>query len=310
MLTMYGVDFAYCETTIYDQKTRTYPYRADWNKIRSYLFQGNPLDFYIVRASIGSYTDVAYQRTLPYLRQVDADTGAYGVFWPGVSVALQVDVYVKNWAMFPFSLVPILDLEVPGADPDLVYDWLRRVEMETKRRPMIYTRKYYWEDCICKHDRLGRPIAPGWTKDYFLWDANPTTASSPLIPTGWKTYDMWQYSWKGLIPGFLGEVDMNRCPEDRYKVIGGTVRRPHDGIPSPIPGFPKTCLVVASVGLNVRLAPNTLAQRIEAIPCNTKMTATEEVWIGEDRWMRVRTPSGKMGWACRLYKGSQLAMYL
>lgn len=32
--------------------------------------------------------------------------------------------------------------------------------------------------------------------------------------TSYSGYDMWQYSWKGSIPGITGDVDMNRCYRD------------------------------------------------------------------------------------------------
>lgn len=33
-------------------------------------------------------------------------------------------------------------------------------------------------------------------------------------PTFCKAYGMWQYSWKGFVPGIVGEVDMNYCYKD------------------------------------------------------------------------------------------------
>ena len=66
-------------------------------------------------------------------------------------------------------------------------------------KPLIYTAGYVWK-------ALGNP--PNLI-DYPLWIANPYTAS-PVLPAPFTEYAVWQYSFKGVIPGITGAVDLDR----------------------------------------------------------------------------------------------------
>lgn len=73
----------------------------------------------------------------------------------------------------------------------------------------IYANQYWWRTYL--KDRLNR-----FTK----WVAKYST-SAPTRISG--TYDIWQYSSKGRVPGIDGDVDMNVCYRDFPKEIRGNV---------------------------------------------------------------------------------------
>ncbi len=65
---------------------------------------------------------------------------------------------------------------------------------------MIYTATYVW-------NALGNPVA---LTTYPLWVANPSTAAAPVLPKPFTQYALWQYSFKGTMPGITGPVDLDR----------------------------------------------------------------------------------------------------
>lgn len=76
----------------------------------------------------------------------------------------------------------------------------------------IYANQYWWRTYL--KDGLDR-----FTK----WVAKYSTEK----PTGISgTYDMWQYSSKGSVPGINGNVDMNICYRDLPAEIKGTAKAP------------------------------------------------------------------------------------
>ena len=66
--------------------------------------------------------------------------------------------------------------------------------------PLISTAGYVW-------NALGNPSD---LTDYPLWIANPTSAPSPTLPKPFMNYTLWQYSFKGTMPGITGPVDLDR----------------------------------------------------------------------------------------------------
>ena len=87
----------------------------------------------------------------------------------------------------------------------MIDTWVTYVETNLKRRPMIYTGSYFWDD-----NKLGAKYA-----GYPLWTAHYTTNPCPLVPNAWSAWAFWQYSSKGTVSGISGAVDLD--------VFNGTV---------------------------------------------------------------------------------------
>ena len=82
-----------------------------------------------------------------------------------------------------------------------VYNFLKVLETVIHVRPGIYTANWWWTP------NMGNT---SWAKTYNLWMAHYTTASKPLMPAGWTTWRIWQYSESGRVDGIPGSTDLNR----------------------------------------------------------------------------------------------------
>ena len=68
----------------------------------------------------------------------------------------------------------------------------------------------YWAGFYSYDSFYATDIIPGTAEKYANWVASIEHRK----PTSCTNYEMWQYSWKGEIPGIVGEVDLNRCYVD------------------------------------------------------------------------------------------------
>ena len=110
--------------------------------------------------------------------------------------------------------------------------WLKTVEAETGRTPIIYSGPSFLE-----HRFLGlNNSTPFWADKYVLWVANYLDHEVgendlPIQPKGWPDWKFWQYSEDALIEGITGdgrptEVDVNffRGTVDQLYALAGTTR--------------------------------------------------------------------------------------
>jgi lysozyme len=57
---------------------------------------------------------------------------------------------------------------------------------------------------------------------YPLWLAaylNNPEVSLPAIPNGWNDWKIWQFTEKGLIDGYIGDIDLNIMKKDYYNLF-------------------------------------------------------------------------------------------
>jgi GH25 family lysozyme M1 (1,4-beta-N-acetylmuramidase) len=127
--------------------------------------------------------------------------------------------------------------------------------------PGIYTGAGWW------NSNMG-VSRQGFEREAFLWLAQPgyggtPTTRPPDIPTAFKsagrTWDLHQYSWKGLVPGIQGEVDLNR-------------RNPLVVILPP----PPYVVLVTAYALNVRSGPGTTYPIVGSLKTGALVTVQEE----------------------------------
>ncbi len=134
-----------------------------------------------------------------------------------LDVCREVGALVDN--VWKFEFPPVLDVEVVAENKGSrfagqVKAWLDGVELATKRRPMIYTSQYYWNDYVCSKF-LWTTIAPSWTNDYPLWCAqyfdDPNLHKEPHpLPKGWTNWVGWQYYTAARFEGIPHNgVDVN-----------------------------------------------------------------------------------------------------
>lgn len=110
-------------------------------------------------------------------------------------------------------LRPVLDLEVGSslgkeALSNWVRTWMETVKNETGIEPIIYVNSNY------ANNYLDESIA-----HYNLWIAHWTYDPSTPPNTGiWNSWDFWQYSNNGSVPGITGYVDLDLFNGDEEKL--------------------------------------------------------------------------------------------
>lgn len=124
---------------------------------------------------------------------------------PGVHQAI---AFIETVRSLPFSLAPVMDLELAGLRGktlcDEVLDFLLRVEDAFKIKPIIYTSGAFWRTYMI-HDKFDNvlPFA-----DYKLWLAQwGFTMPRPVYPFAGPSF--WQYTETGRIPGVITHVDQD-----------------------------------------------------------------------------------------------------
>ncbi len=132
-------------------------------------------------------------------------TGAYHYYQNENSPDDQAAWFAKALASCPVDLPPVLDYEDPtnltqALTAANVRRFLQVTENLTGKKPIIYTNYNSWVYAVG---------APAWSIEYPLWVANYTTAAQPLKPKPWQTYQWWQYTSHGSVPGIPGDTDLD-----------------------------------------------------------------------------------------------------
>jgi lysozyme len=212
--------------------TDRYPLVNPWTPISSYVqgidmshYQGDVnwsmvygagYRFAFVKATGGvSFTDPNFTANIEQASEAGLIVGAYHFAYPeyndAVSEALHFLSVAGNYVKTGY-LRPVLDLEDDPKEDSYPYrmgkenltnwirTWMNTVKNETGIEPIIYTGWYarvggYLNDSIAQYDL--------WIAD---WTYNPTISPDTGI---WDSWDFWQYSNKGAIPGIAGDVDLD-----------------------------------------------------------------------------------------------------
>jgi lysozyme len=133
--------------------------------------------------------------------------GAYHFFRTHIDPLIQAQVFCETVGEFN-SLPPVMDLEVAGSKGtklnEKVNAFVHEVERISGRRPIIYTSGGFWRSYMLYNRRADAD----WAQAYPLWLAQYTT-TWPSIPYPWVSWNFWQYSDGGRLPGIPGGVDLN-----------------------------------------------------------------------------------------------------
>jgi lysozyme len=250
-----GIDVAHWEPEI------------DWARVRA-----QEIRFAFIKATqAADYVDDKFLSHWKGAKQAGILRGAYHFIDPRVDGRRQAQHFLRTVQLEPGDLPPVLDLEdlpvtttvVPkaaggrkqgqgGASPKAnkaavtaalaansqmiacAEVWLRTVEQETGRKPIIYSGPFFLRDRMA--DARGAP--PAWASKYMLWIANylnhPLRENDlPLQPKGWANWTFWQYSESGMVDGIynigrtsLTAVDLNffRGTLEELHALAGTAQ--------------------------------------------------------------------------------------
>jgi GH25 family lysozyme M1 (1,4-beta-N-acetylmuramidase) len=195
----------------------------DWNAVKA---AGN--SFAVIKATEGTaYTNPSYAGDRAGAQAAGLVVGAYHYARPQLPISTAVDqarhfLASAGAVNTPGTLAPVLDLETTGGlNPADLTAWtqafLREVESQTGRTPILYTFRAFWTDKLANTQSFAK---------YPLWFAIYNDNADPgWLPGGWQKWLIWQYDQGGAVNGIKGRVDTNAfccSPADLASSADGT----------------------------------------------------------------------------------------
>ena len=170
------------------------------------------VDFVIIKATEGNgYTDEMCDTFYQKAKSLGKKLGVYHFARPdlGNSPEAEADWFVKETLGYHKEAMLILDWE-SGNLQDTVWarKWLDRVYSKTGVRPVIYMsasvmRSANWGDVVAGDYGL-------WVANYGTNDGTAQESVFDRYPLKyWDFYALWQYTSKGRLNGYSGNLDLN-----------------------------------------------------------------------------------------------------
>lgn len=186
----------------------------DWDAVRSAGYA-----FAIVKATEGIDQDserlAYYADNIRAAKEAGLLTGAYHFFRANQDSTTQAAVFAAaiRAAGIALDLPPALDVETTdNTEKDMI---TLRVERAITAltdwfgtKPLLYSYADFLDNNV---DLTQLPPCSRWIASY----PDPGVTSpqvppySPILPNGWSTYSLWQFSASGRVPGIAGDVDLN-----------------------------------------------------------------------------------------------------
>ena len=158
------------------------------------------ISFVYCKATEGiSHVDSKWKENRRFLIDYGITHGAYHFFSPNTDAIAQAQHFLNHYTLNIDDLPPVLDAETEAQNDQKLIDgmltWLKFVEEETGRRPVIYTSHHFYKTKF-----------RGKFQGYKFWIANYNKHVS-----GMENPDIicWQHSDHGYVPGIEEPVDMN-----------------------------------------------------------------------------------------------------
>jgi GH25 family lysozyme M1 (1,4-beta-N-acetylmuramidase) len=174
-------------------------------------------------AKAAGLTTVGYAFAIP-------NGGSNGTAHFSADPRVQADDLIKA---LPSPMPVMLDIEYdpyagppPGGDGTTgvcyglskakMVSWIAGFDTEilakTGRLPIIYTTRDWWSTCTGGSTAFG-PNA--------VWPADYSSSGSPVLPAGWNTWNLWQYSSSGTVTGISGNVDLDQLNPGVITLLNG-----------------------------------------------------------------------------------------
>ena len=154
----------------------------------------------ILRAAYGIWKDTAFDRHYQELAQIrGVPVGAYHYIIGSVGIQEQADAFNLAVGLKDMRLGCWIDVEDRRAGTRI---YRQQVLNYAALQPDmgVYTSKSAWQE-----------IMGGiYLNDRKLWVAHYTSNPYPLLPTGWDSWWLWQFTSTGRLPGYAGNLDTNR----------------------------------------------------------------------------------------------------
>lgn len=197
------------------------------------------LKFAIIRTGDGRSTDVKFQQNWKAAREQAPriHRGTYHYFRADRGGEFQADLVLRNieaaGGLGLNDLPPAIDIEdgtfknlpegvftgtgenlPPALIMEECVDFLRKVERELGRKPIVYTGQAFHWWFSQTHPDLATELAefPLWLPSYTTEPLMPVDRQGKAFP--WEQWSIWQYKSTGVVPGVVGACDMNRFRGD------------------------------------------------------------------------------------------------
>lgn len=249
---------------------------SKWNGTGDFSVTKGKVNFVYVRGGYGTYIDEKYALNSSGLRVAGIPYGIYWFVYPHISMDAQISTFLSvlqtdgGWV-----LPPVADFETTTLNASDTTAWIKlfmeKLQAKIATKLMIYTSAGWWNSHVLRNT---------WAKNYYLWAAHWTTASTPILPLDWTECFFWQYSGdnngKAAYYGFSGgdpDMDENRCMDAaRFNELVYGITPP----PEPLPDGALYKAVVTADTLNVRIGPNTYNDVIKTLVKGTIIYVYEE----------------------------------
>ncbi|WP_223708675.1 glycoside hydrolase family 25 protein [Niabella beijingensis] len=178
-----------------------YQKNIDWAEVRAMNIQNIRISFAFIKATEGERDlDIQFRRNWKAVRKNGIPGGAYHFFIPSKDPVKQAMNFIRNVALKPGDLPPVLDVEQtnnlsPAEIRARATTWLRLIEQHYGVKPVIYTNADFYEKY------LGKSF-----DEYPLWVAHYYEKRKPRIKRSWT---LWQHNDAGHVNGINANVDFN-----------------------------------------------------------------------------------------------------
>lgn len=195
-----GIDVSYCET------------KVDWNAVKS----SGLADFVIIRAGYGklaSQKDFMFESHYAGAKKAGIPVGAYWYSYAKSVSEMQTEakVFLQTIAGKQFEYPVYLDFEEKS---QFALGRAKCSEMAKAFLDILENAGYY-AGLYCSTSYLKNYFTDEIKNRYTIWLAHYGVAK----PTYPGTYDIWQYSSSGSVPGINRKCDMNYCYQEDFPEI-------------------------------------------------------------------------------------------
>jgi GH25 family lysozyme M1 (1,4-beta-N-acetylmuramidase) len=184
-----GVDVSYYDGTV------------DWASVKA-----SGRQFAIARVSDGTgFMDPQFATNWSGIKAAGMVRGVYQFYRPEDDAVAQAKIVISAvGSIGAGDLPPVLDVEVTDGESnatvvDGITTWVSQIRSSLGVEPMIYASPGFWE---------GLSGTSGLSDTYY-WDAN-WGVSCPELASPWSSFEVWQYSDTGSVPGISDQVDLDR----------------------------------------------------------------------------------------------------
>jgi GH25 family lysozyme M1 (1,4-beta-N-acetylmuramidase) len=182
-----------------------------WQQKIDYPTLAANVDGVILRACYGSWKDTWFDRHYDAFDNLGIPLGAYHYIVGSQTATAQAQAFAGAIAGRKLRLGIWNDVEdtrpTTALNRQLVLDYHARVEQMCGEMG-VYTSRYKWDTIM----------RGAFLTDRKLWIAN-YGVNSPSLPVtgGWSNWWLWQYTDKGVLPGYESSLDLNHFNGTRHE---------------------------------------------------------------------------------------------